>query len=1097
MAGIGNFDVTAVLKANVGDFQRGMAQAQTSLKQFQSATGSTLQNVGATMAGVGKAMTIGLTVPIIAGAGASVKAFADFETAMRGVSKTTDLTGAEFDQMSSDILKMSRTMPVAATEIAGVTEAAGQLGIKKENLLSFTETMVKLGTSTNMSSEEAATALARLANITQMPQDQFENLGSTVVALGNNMATTESEIVNMAQRLAGTGSMIGLTEAQILALSASMSSVGIEAEAGGTAMSMALKKMDSAVRESGEKLNGFAQVAGMTSEEFATAWQNDPQTAITSFIEGLGKMQKNGDDVNGMLSDLGINGIRETDTLLRLAGAGELTGEAFDIANQAWEENTALTKEAEEAWSTLSSKSTILWNAVKELAIAIGALLAPAITKVVENATKMIHAFLDMDESTQRNILSFIAMAAAVGPVLLILGKMLTMVAKFKTATTIMQGFAAVFPNLALGVKALGAALAFLTSPIGLVIVAFAALGIALTYLYKQNEDFRDMVDTAWAAITTVISGAVEAIKTFIGDLIDRFKDFITNNDDLLESTKGVWEGIKTAVLEVVTAIAPIISTAWDAIVTLTVVTWNLVKAAISIALELILGIVETMMHILNGDWEAAWNTIKEMASNIWNIIVETATEIFQVLLEFFSGLWQSISTTAIEWWEIIKQGLIDRWNMIVESVATIWDGIKEYFANLWTGVQETFSTTWEGIKTYLSEVWTSILETATTAWTSITSFFTSVLSLFAPIFQPIFDGIKNIVSNTWTTIQENSALVWNSIMAILSAILLTIVGLVTGDFDLIKQAITNAWNMVKENTAQVWQNVLSLLSSTWATIKSTASSVFEGIKTLISNAWNAVSTASTNVWNNIQQSLANAWNNIKSTVSTSMSNVNTSISTGWNNAKQAVSTAMQNIQTSIQNGWNNAVNAVKTAGQNIVSSVSTSFSDAISKARSFASDAVSVGQDLIMGFVKGVQAKAQALVDSVKDAVGNAIDGAKNLLGIHSPSRVFRQIGIYTDQGFAIGIDKEAKTPLKSMRNMIDGVIGQGENGLNSGFNGLQGQLNGMVNSAVTTDVRSTLDYSNKPAYINLTMGGQTYRAYVEDISSEQGAITELDMQF
>ncbi|MGH2016747.1 phage tail tape measure protein [Aerococcus urinaeequi] len=1097
MAGIGNFDVTAVLKANVSDFQRGMAQAQASFKSFQSATGSTLQNVGATMAGVGKAMTIGLTAPIIAGAGASVKAFADFETAMRGVSKTTDLTGAEFDKMSSDILKMSRTMPVAATEIAGVTEAAGQLGIKKENLLGFTETMVKLGTSTNMSSEEAATALARLANITQMPQDQFENLGSTVVALGNNMATTESEIVNMAQRLAGTGSMIGLTEAQIMALSASMSSVGIEAEAGGTAMSTALKKMDSAVRESGEELNGFAQVAGMTSEEFATAWQNDPQTAITAFVEGLGKMQKNGDDVNGMLDALGIKGIRETDTLLRLAGAGELTGEAFDIANQAWKENSALSKEAEEAWSTLSSKSVLLWNAVKELAITIGTLLAPAITKVVEKATEMVHVFLDMDENTQKNILSFVAMAAAVGPVLIILGKMLTVVAKFKAATTIMQGFATVFPNLALGVKALGASLAFLTSPIGLVIAAFVALGVALTYLYKQNEDFRNMVDTAWASITTVISDGVETVKTFIGSLIDRFKEFITNNQDLLTSTQGVWEGIKTAVMEVVNAILPILAFAWDAIIVKTVVTWNLVKGAISIALELILGIVETMMHLLNGDWEAAWNTIKETATNIWNIIVSSATEIFQILSRFFSDLWTSISTTAIEWWEIIKQGLIDRWNLIVESVATIWDAIKEYFANLWTGVQENFNTTWEGIKTYLSGVWTSILDTATTAWTSITTFFTSILSLFAPIFQPIFDGIKNIVSNTWTTIQENSALVWNSIMAILSATLLTIVGLVTGDFDLIKQAITNAWDMVKSNTSQVWQNILSLLSSTWSTIKATATAVFDGIKMLISNAWNAVATATSNAWNNIQQSLANAWNNIKSTVSTSMSNVNTSISTGWQNAKQAVSTAMQNIQTAIQNGWNNAVSAVTTAGQNIVSSVRSSFSNAISSANSFASQAVSVGQNLIMGFVNGVKAKASALVDSVKGAVSGAINAAKNLLGIHSPSRVFRQFGIYTDQGFAIGIDKEAKTPIKSMRNMIDGIVSQGENGLNSGFGGLQGQLNGMVNSAVTTDVRSTLDYSNKPAYINLNMGGQTYRAYVEDISSEQTKRTNLELGY
>ena len=943
MAGIGNFDVTAVLKANVSDFQRGMAQAQASFKSFQSATGSTLQNVGATMAGVGKAMTIGLTAPIIAGAGASVKAFADFETAMRGVSKTTDLTGAEFDKMSSDILKMSRTMPVAATEIAGVTEAAGQLGIKKENLLGFTETMVKLGTSTNMSSEEAANALARLANITQMPQDKFENLGSTVVALGNNMATTESEIVNMAQRLAGTGSMIGLTEAQIMALSASMSSVGIEAEAGGTAMSTALKKMDSAVRESGEELNGFAQVAGMTSEEFATAWQNDPQDAITSFIEGLGKMQKNGDDVNGMLDALGIKGIRETDTLLRLAGAGELTGEAFDIANQAWKENSALSKEAEEAWSTLSSKSVLLWNAVKELAITIGTLLAPAITKVVDKATEMIHAFLDMDENTQKNILSFIAMTAAVGPVLIILGKVLTMVAKFKSATTVMQGFATVFPNLALGVKALGATLAFLTSPIGLVIVALTALGVALTYLYKQNEDFRNVVDTAWASITTVISDGVETVKTFIGSLIDRFKDFITNNDDLLESTKGVWEGIKTAVMEVVDAIAPIIAFVWDAIVVKTVVTWNLIKGAISIALELILGIVETLMHVLNGDWESAWNTIKETAVDIWNIIVSSATEIFQILSRFFSDLWTSIS---------------------------------------------------------------------------------------------------NVTSNAWNSIQQS-------------------------------------------------------LANTWNNIKSTVSSSMNNVNTSVSTGWNSAKQSVSNAMSNILNAIRNGWNNAVSTVSNAMNNVKTSVSNGWNNAKQAVSNAMNNIMNAIRNGWNNAVSAVTSAGQRIVSAVSSAFSNAISRARSFASQAVSVGQNLIMGFVNGVRAKASALVDSVKGAVNGAINAAKNLLGIHSPSRVFRQFGVYTDQGFAIGIDKEAKTPLKSMRNMIDGIVDQGENGLNSGFNGLQGQLNGMVNSAVTTDVRSTLDYSNKPAYINLNMGGQTYRAYVEDISNEQGVITELEMQF
>ena len=136
-------------------------------------------------------------------------------------------------------------------------------------------------------------------------------------------------------------------------------------------------------------------------------------------------------------------------------------------------------------------------------------------------------------------------------------------------------------------------------------------------------------------------------------------------------------------------------------------------------------------------------------------------------------------------------------------------------------------------------------------------------------------------------------------------------------------------------------------------------------------------------------------------------------------------------------------------------------------------------------------------MVNSVKDAVGNAIDAAKDLLGIASPSKVFKQIGVWTDQGFANGIDKEAKAPIKSMDNMIDNIVSQGENGLNSGFGGLQNQLNGMVNSAITTDVQSTLDYSNKPAYINLSIGGQVYRAYVEDISSEQAKRTNLELGY
>ena len=142
---------------------------------------------------------------------------------------------------------MSTEIPATTDEIAAVAEAAGQLGIQKDSLLDFTETMIMMGTATNMTADEAATSLAQFANITGTSADEYDRLGSTIVALGNNFATTESEITEMATRLASAGTLAGLTEAEILALSTAMSSVGIEAEAGGTAMTQTLSAIESAV----------------------------------------------------------------------------------------------------------------------------------------------------------------------------------------------------------------------------------------------------------------------------------------------------------------------------------------------------------------------------------------------------------------------------------------------------------------------------------------------------------------------------------------------------------------------------------------------------------------------------------------------------------------------------------------------------------------------------------------------------------------------------------------------------------------------------------------------------------------------------------
>ena len=191
-----------------------------------------------------------------------------------------------------EIKGMSTEIATSADDIAEVVAIAGQLGIGTDYLTEFARTMIDLGNSTDIVASEAATTLAKFANITGMDQSLFGNLGSTLVQLGNNFATTESSIMMMSMRLAAAGTQVGLSEAQILGFATALSSVGIEAEMGGSAFSKALVKMEVAAATGGEALEDFAAVSGMTAQQFKALWDADPAAAFQAFIVGLSRMDQ-------------------------------------------------------------------------------------------------------------------------------------------------------------------------------------------------------------------------------------------------------------------------------------------------------------------------------------------------------------------------------------------------------------------------------------------------------------------------------------------------------------------------------------------------------------------------------------------------------------------------------------------------------------------------------------------------------------------------------------------------------------------------------------------------------------------------------------
>lgn len=443
----------------------------------------------------------------------------DFESAITGVAKTTDLTDEELAAMSDSIKALSTEIPATTEEIAAVTEAAGQLGIQKDALLDFTEIMTMLGTATNMTADEAATSLARFANITGMATDNYGRLGSVIVDLGNNFATTESEIVAMGTRLASAGKLAGLTEPEIMALAAAMSSVGIEAEAGGTAMTQTLNAIEKAVAKGGDDLTEFARIAGMSSEEFSSAWKNDAMSALTSFIGGLGKLDEQGESTVLVLEDLGLTGIRQSNMLKALGlAADQMTG-AVNTANTAWQQNTALTNEANKRYATAQSRLTMMQNAYNNLKVAIGDAYTPALSEAYGVGTKVLNSVTKFVQANPGVVAAITGLATALGAAAVAAA---AFALKAKLAAAAAAFLATVTPgvNVIMGVAA---AVGVLTA--GIIALASSAANDAVPSVKELTEAARGMreaMDEAKATYDDTVTSTMAAAgvaDTYIGKL--------------------------------------------------------------------------------------------------------------------------------------------------------------------------------------------------------------------------------------------------------------------------------------------------------------------------------------------------------------------------------------------------------------------------------------------------------------------------------------------------------------------------------------------------------------------------------------------------
>lgn len=782
----------------------------------------------------------------VAGAAvASAKAAIDFESAFAGVQKTVDETKTtSYEDLSNGIRQLAKETPAAATEIANVAASAGQLGIKADDILKFSKTMIDLGESTNLTSEDAATSIAKLFNVTGTSMDKVQNFGSTLVALGNNAATTESDILAMATRIAASGSQVGLTEQQILALSTSLSSVGLEAEAGGTAISTTISQIDKDVALNSENLEIWAKTAGMSTSQFSQAWKKDAYGALQKVIKGMSTTKDEGGNLNILLEELGINGIRQGDSLKRLAKASGLLSDMTNLANESWSENAALTKEANTRYQTTAARLAILKNKVTDVMITVGEKLLPVVNNIIDKMDEV-----NWDEVAQKIVnkvqwvidnfdkikvaLSILGVAFATFKVASFINtvsgavKELTQLSQALGLTTKLSKFASMLKKSAVAQKLVTAAqwlwnASLWGCPILLIVGLIAGLVAAFVILWKKCDGFRNFWIGLWEKIKTAASAVGNWIKNFFTVTIpNAFNKFIS-----------FCKSIGQAIANFFTVTIP-----------------NAFKSVVTFF---------TQLPSRIGAWlSGVWQKITAWGANLWNKAKEIGRNFVNGVIDFFSQLpyrigyiigycigkiilfgqklWSFVTTTipqfigkVVDWFKQLPGKI---WTWLVNVVTKIGQWGTNMYAKAKAAAIKAVNAVVNFFKTLPGKVWTWLTNTIS----KITAWGAKMLSVAkqkaSQTINAVINWFKQLPGKVWTwltnTIQK--VISWGSQMVAKA-----------------KQAATDTFNAVVNKIKEIpgkmaeigsnivkgiWNGIKNAKDWLIGRIKSFAKGITDGIK--------------------------------------------------------------------------------------------------------------------------------------------------------------------------------------------------------------------------------------------------------------------------
>ena len=873
------------------------------------------EKVGGTLTSVGQKL-----LPLstgIAGLGvAAVKTTADFDSEMSKVSAISGATGTDLDKLRGKAREMGAKTKFSASEAAQGMQYMAMAGWKTQDMMDGLEGIMNLAAASGedlASTSDIVTDALTAFGLSAKDSSHFSDILAAASSNANTNVSMMGETFKYAAPVLGS---LGYTAEDAALAIGLMANAGIKSSQAGTALrgaitnlakptdtvAAAMDKYGISLTDSSGKMLSLRELMEQLRQKLGGLSEAEQAQAAAALF---GK-----EAMSGMLAI--INGSDKD--FEKLAGAiDNCDGSSEKMANTMND--------------NLQGQITILMSQLQELAISFGEILMPKIRDIVTHIQNFVDKLNAMDEGQKETILRIGMFVAALAPMLMGLGKVITFSANVSRALGTLSaglvkagGFSGVFT------KALG----LITSPAAIVVGVIAAITAVIIHLWNTNEDFRNTITAIWQKIK-------DAFTTFAAGISERLSALGITFSDVTSAIKTIWDGFCNL-------LAPVLEAAFSTI-----------AIALQTAFNVILGIWDVFSAVFSGDWSGAWEAVKGIFSSIWD-----------GLKEYFSTIIGAVKGVA----DVFLGWFGTNWE-------TVWNGVKTFFEGIWNGISSFFEGIWNGISTFCTTVWNGIV-------TNVTAFCTTVHDTISTIF----NAVKDVVSNVWETIKNVVQVAIMFIVEVIKAAfeLITVPfrfiwencrDTIISVWETIKSAVQTAINFVKDNIITPVMNAISTtITTVWNTIKTTFTTVINAIKSAVQTAWNFMKdSVITPVMNGIKTVITTVWNAIKTAVQAVVNAIKTTVQTVFNAVKTTVTTIWNAIKTGTTTAWN----AVKTAVTTPINAAKSAVTSAINGIKSTISSVWNSVKSATSSTWNAIKTAITTPINAAKTAVGNAISAIRS----------------------------------------------------------------------------------------------------------------------